>query len=270
MPHGDARRHPRCEGRAQVIAVEAVIAHQHDGSVRTRELHQSSQQQIVEAVGAVHHVFVEGKVSFRCTRHLRRVIGHELVANLVDGAVIDGCEVPVRAVLHQPAGGGVHAAGFGQSLRQMPEALVFGLVNAGCLRHEQTQHFIGIDVPGTDAAFIEVLGQVFRPIRARRRLRPVFRRVFFAMFETVVQVRDQTTLRGLFPLRRKPAHHVRFQPAFSQHLPHRLAASGRGRNRHHLACLIHLGKAWHAVMVGMFARGDAGPQHRRKLRVQRR
>ena len=269
VPHGDARRHSRREGGPQVVAVEAVIAHQHDGGVRSSKLHQPRQQQIVKAVGAVHHILVEREVRIRRPLHLRRVEGHELVADLVNRSVIDRREVPVRPVLHQPAGRGVHAAGLRKTLRQMPEPLVLRLVNARRIRHEQTQHLIRVDVPRTHAQRVEMLCQLLRPVGARRRLRPVLRRVLLLVLEAVVEVRDDAALRQPLPLRGEPAHHMGLQPVLAQHLPHRLATTRRGRDRHHLARLIHLREARHAVMIRMLPGGDARPKHRRELRVQR-
>jgi hypothetical protein len=91
VPDGDARSHPRRELRPQVVRVEAVVGNEHHGGVRAGQLQQALEHHFVGAVGAADHLLIDFEILVRDARHLRRVIVHEVVGNLIDGPVEYWC-----------------------------------------------------------------------------------------------------------------------------------------------------------------------------------
>ena len=66
----------------------------------------------MDAVGAGDDFTVEAEIHIAHAWQLRRMVGHELMANFIDRPVVNGHEIPVRAVFEQPTRGRVDAKSF--------------------------------------------------------------------------------------------------------------------------------------------------------------
>ena len=271
VPHGDAGGHAGGELRPQVIAVKPVIGHQHDRRVRTGEVDQPLQHHVVGTVGAIDDVLIHLEIRLRDARHLGRMVVHEKMADLIDRPEIDRHEIPLRIALHQVTGGRLHRVGLGQFLRQTLQAAVALLIDLRAIRHESADHLAG-DVGRGDPPVVEFGRQLRRPVGAGHRLRP-FGWVHLGghAFDVAIHVGNQLAVEPLFALGGEPAHHMAAESLLAQHFPQRLALAGRGGHRDDPAThRIDLGETFHTVVIGHFAGGDGRPQHRRKLRLERR
>jgi len=118
MPGDDARGDLGHEARTQVVAVETVVGDEEDARLGTREVDQSGEHEVVQAVGRVDDVLVDREVLLLEPFHPGRMVGHEHVGDLVDGAEVDAGQVPVVA-LHAGDGGGLDAEGLAQLLDEL-------------------------------------------------------------------------------------------------------------------------------------------------------
>ena len=265
MPYGDASRNPRHELGPQVVAVKSVITHQHDVRIRRCEGDDPSEHEVMQAVGAVHHLGVEIEVTLRHAGKAGRMIGHEVMRDLIDGAEIHGGEIPLR-VLQRPARRGLH----GESLRQMDSQVIEPVILPGIhLRVARTEQAdrAAIDVLRAHAQVVHQLRILLRPDGAARRGRPVLSRAGGGRGK---KVRDHAAAGYSLPVSGEPAQHMAFQILRGEHIPKRGALAGGGGDRlHALGQGIHLGEAEHTVIIRPPAGGDAGPEHRREHRLKR-
>ena len=200
------------------------------------------------------------------------MVGHEHVADLVDRAVVDRHEIPVGLGLEQMRGGVVGGAGLGEFFRERPEPLVLRLIDRVGFRHEQPQQIIGIDVVRADPQIAHRCGQFRRP-RGAGGWRGPFGRILprLRVLHVAKHIGDDAAGMIRLAMRGKPADDMAPQAARLKDLPERAALPRRGRHRHDGAGAgVHLRESRHTVMVGHLSRGDARPEHRRELRLERR
>ena len=272
VPDGDPGRHAGRKRWPQMIAVKAVVGDEDHGRVGPGQLHQPLEKHVVQPVDAGHHVAIQFEIGLRDPLHPRRVVGHEEVADLVHGPVIDRREVPVGIGLHEVRRRGMGRKGLRKFLGQHPEPLVFLLVDRVRLGHEQPDHLVGIEVVRAHAKIVHRLREFRRPVGAGGGRRPVGGRLVRRGARQVAEhVRHDTAVSGLLAVRGEPAHDMTPQAPLAQHLPERATPPRGGRHRHDPARVrIHLRESWHAVMVGHLAGGDARPEHRRELGLEGR
>ena len=173
MPHCDARRHARCEFRPQVVAVEAVVRDEHHSRIRPGELHEALEEEVVQAVGAIHDIAIHRKVLFGDTLHARRVVGHEEVADLIHRPIVNGHEVPLGIGLQKVRGGIVRGEGLGELLREHPQAFILRLIHLRGIGHKKPDHLVGVDLMRAQPQVIHRLRQLGRPVGAGRRRGPL-------------------------------------------------------------------------------------------------
>ena len=152
-----------------MVAVEPVIGDEDDRGVGPGELHEPAEKQVVEPVDPVDDLLVELEVGLGNPLHPGGMVGHEQMADFIDGAVVDRHEVPVGLGHQQVRGSVVRRAGLGQLLGEQPEPAIFGLVDCGSGRHQESDQVIGIDVMRADPQIVHHLGQFRRPIGAGER-----------------------------------------------------------------------------------------------------
>ena len=254
-----------------MVAVEAVVRDEHHGRIRPGELHEALEEEVVQAVGAIHHIAIHFKVGLGDALHARRVVGHELVADLIHRPIVNGHEVPLGVGLHEMRGGIVRGEGLGELLSEHPQAFILRLVYLWGIGHKKPDHFVGIDLMRAQAQVIHRLRQVGRPVGAGRRRRPLGGiLILLGAAEVAEHIRHHLAIEMLLALRRKPTHDMAAQTALTKHFPERAALTrGRGDRHHRATSRVHLGETRHAVVIRHLARGDRGPEHRRELRLER-
>ncbi len=272
MPNGDARRHAWSECGPQVIAVETVIGNEHHRGVRSGKLDQPMQHHVMNLISHIHDVLIDLKILVPNPIHFRRMIGHEIMAYLIECPEINGHEVPFGIGFHHIRRGRLNRIGLGQFLRELVEPPILRLVHLMSPRHKCTQHVIAGHFPRTHPQRIEFRSQRFRPVGSRHRWRPGGGRCAWSDTpEMAEHIRNHPAVQPALALRAEPSDDMAPQPALAEHLPQRAALSGGGGNGDHFpAGRVHLRETLHAMMIGHLARGNGRPQHRRKLRLQRR
>ena len=210
--------------------MEAVVRDEDDGGVRSCEVEQALEHHVVRSVGALDHVLVDLKVFIGDAVHLWWMVVHEMVADLINGAVVDGHEVPVWICLHEVGGGGVHGVCLTEVLAEVVDAVISGLVNLMSCGEEGLDD-VAIDLVGGDAKFVHRLREVFWPVGAGHRFWPVgWVLVGLGAFEMDEHVRDHFAVEVLLPLSGEPGDDVAAEFFFSEHLPEGLALSRRSRH----------------------------------------
>ena len=259
MPDGDAGGDHRDAGRAAGVAVKAVVGAEDDRRVRARVREEIAQQEVLQTIGGVDHVLIPPELALRHLRAARRVEVHEVVADPVNEVVIDREKV-ARAAVERGDGGVVDGVKLGEADGELLGPPVFRQVNLRDARDEQPQD-VGAHVFGAQAQpgkLVRQLGRVDtagreRPVRGLRdgageRLRhadagDVFRR-----------------------MRGEPAEDVGGEAVLAEDVPERLAFPLRaGDGGEAAADGVGGGEAEDAVLVGVFAGGDAVPEHRREV-----
>ena len=142
-----------------MIAMEAVVRNEHHGSIRPGQVHQPLQKNIMQAVGAVHHVLVGFEIGCGNAGHFRRMIRHEGMRKFVNGSIVNRHEIPVGVTGQQMGGGGMDGKGFGQSFGEMPEARVLLLIHLGGVGDKEPDEVVGVDFIGADPQFVQGGGQ---------------------------------------------------------------------------------------------------------------
>ena len=271
VPHRDARRHAGREFGPQVVAVEAVVRDEHHGRIRPSELHEALEEEVVQAVGAIHDIAIHRKVLFGYALHARRVVGHEEVADLIYRPIVNGHEVPLGIGLQKVRGGIVRGEGLGELLSEHPQAFILRLVYLRGIGHKKPDHLVGVDLMRAQAQVIHRLRQLGRPVGAGRRRRPLGGiLILLGAAEVAEHIRHHLAIEMLLALSGKPTHDMAAQTALTKHFPQGAALTrGRGDRHHCAGPRVHLGETRHAVVIGHLARGDRGPQHRRELRLER-
>jgi len=200
------------------------------------------------------------------------MVGHEQMADFIDGAVVDRHEVPVGLGHQQVRGGIVRRAGLGQLLGEQPEPAIFGLVDCGSGRHQESDQVIGIDVMRADPQIVHHLGQFRRPIGAGERRCPFGRILIWLRVPHVAEhVRNDAPGMIFLAMRGEPAHDMTAQAAAAEDLPERTAlACGGGDGNDGTRAGVHFREPRHAVVVRHLSRGDARPEHRGELRLKGR
>ena len=239
-----------------------MIRTENHRGLRPHHLQQPAEHHVVIAVSARDHVLVHLVILVRDRGvHLRRMVVHEAVAEVVDGVVVDGREVP-RLVLDQPRGRGVDRATLGHDLRHRDQPVVLVLVDLGGIGHEGL-HLFPVHVAGIDPQFAQRLGQPLGVDHAgghRLAGGP----------SPVIMVGDKRPLDRLGRMAGVPADHVRAQTGLSQNVPNRLdLPRGAGRGADAAGGRVGLGEAQYAVFVGPLARSDRRPEHGREDRLER-
>ena len=84
VPYGRTGAVLRSKQRSQIIAVIPVIGAKQNSRVLAGKLQQSAQKHVVKPITAINHIFVESEIVFRNVGHARRMIVHELMAEVVD------------------------------------------------------------------------------------------------------------------------------------------------------------------------------------------
>ena len=272
VPDGDPGRHPRRELRPEVIAVKAVVGDENDRRVGAGELHEPAEEEIVELVDPGDDLLVELEVGLGDPLHPRRMVGHEHMADLVDRAVVDRHEVPVGLGLEQMRGGVVGGAGFGELFGEPPKSLVLGLIDRVGRRHEEPDQIVRIDVVRADPQVVHRCGELRRPGGAGGRRGPLGRILPRLCVRNMAEhVGDDAAGMILLAMRGKPADDMAPQPATGKNLPERPALSRGGRDWHDGARAgVHFREPRHAVVIRHLSRGDARPEHRGELRLERR
>ena len=265
VPHGDAGGHLGDELGPQVVAVKTVVADQHHMRIWRRQRDQPRQHQVVHPVRGVHHLAVKLELPRRHAVNLRRVEGHEVVRQLVDGAEIHRREVPL-GVFQRPAGRRLDREGFGQVHAQPVDTAVLGYIDL-VPTWDELAHDVAIKIVRADPQRIQRVGVLLGPDRAARRGRPGLAWPGGGRGEGI---RDHAATRDLPTVRRKPAQHMALETLRRQDVPDRAAAPRRRSDGLDApAQRLDLGKTQHAVVVGALAGGDAHPEHRREHWVQR-
>ena len=120
----------------------------------------------MQAISAGDHQLVEIEIRLGDTLHLGRVVVHEEVADLIEGAVVDGHEIPFGPGFHQADGGGMGGEGLGEFLGEVQQALILRLIDGVAFGHEEAEDLVGIDLEGADAEVVEVVSQFEGPVGA--------------------------------------------------------------------------------------------------------
>ena len=261
VPDDDAGGHPRHKTRPQVVAVEAVVGNNQDARLGPCEIEKPCEQEVVEAVGAVHHIVVVGEVFFGSALHARRVEGHEEMRNLIDGAVVNHREVPILR-LHQMRGGGVRIEGLGKAAGEFGEAGIFFLIDAGEVFHKHRED-VATEFGGVQAQGREGLGEALGKKGSLRRRGPFNGRGGGFGRKRGVEVRNEADIRVALALRGEPSGEVGLEALQGEYVPHRAAPAGGGGDGQN-AAVADFGETVDSMLGGMPARGDGGPQHRRE------
>lgn len=165
VPDCDAGGDARGELGAQVIGVEAVVGDENDGGVRAGHFQEDLEHHVVGAVSAFHDMLVDFKILIGDACHLGRMVVHEVVGDFIDGAEVDGHEVPIGIRLHEVGGGGLDGVGLGHVLAEGTEAFVAGLVDEVAFGEEGLEDFL-VDLMGGNAEFVHGFREILRPISA--------------------------------------------------------------------------------------------------------
>ena len=126
-----------------------MIRAQNDRCAFTGEIHQGPEHQVMEAVGAFDDVFVQVEIRLGDLWQPWWVVFHEAVTKMVDGVVVDGCEIPWFEC-HCGCRYGVNAGALRQDLGDTEQAFVLVLIDRRSLGNERQQLF-RIDFPGVNA-----------------------------------------------------------------------------------------------------------------------
>lgn len=269
VPDGDAGGDARGELGPQVIGVEAVVGDEDDGSVRASHLKKDLEHHVVGAVGAFHDVLVDLEVLIGDACHLGGMVVHEVVGDFIDGAEVDGHEVPTRIGLHEMGGGGLDGVGLGHVLAEVIEAFVAGLVDEVAFGEEGLEDFL-VDLVGGDAEFVHGFREILGPVGAGHGRGEVggsgIRGGSFDMGE---HVGDHLTVEVLLALGGEPTDDVGAQAFFAEHFPNGLTLAGGGGDGDDLAGNgIDFRESGHLVVVGHFPGGNGAPEHGRELRLE--
>jgi hypothetical protein len=269
MPDGDAGGDARGELGAQVVGMEAVVGDEDDGGLGAGHFQQDLEHHVVGAVGAFHDVLVDLEVLIGDACHLGRMVVHEVVGDFIDGAEVDGHEVPVGIRLHQVGGGGLDGVGLGHVLAEGMEAFVAGLVDEVALGEEGLEDFL-VDLVGRHAEFVHGFREILGPVGAghgRGEIGGVG--VRGGSFDMGEHVGDHFAVEVLFSLGGEPTDDVGAQAFFAEHFPDRLALAGGGGDGDDLAGnRVNFGEAGNLVMVGHFPGGNGTPEHGGELRLE--
>lgn len=252
-------------GGAQVAAEKTVVRNDHHRGLRPRQLQVAPQHQVMVDVAAVQHVPVDLEVGVADVRHLGGPVPHELMAQAVDGVVIDRQQVPV-GLLRQVGAGGVHRGAFRQVAGQGLQAPVLLLVDAPGFGDEKLELFEG----QVRRVGPEVLHHFVQRGRGhRRRVKgPLFEILAVGVAEIVANHRAPGPARRMAGV---PAHHRAAHFPAAEDGPEGLGLQrGAGYRPHPLAVGPGLDEAVDPVAIGPFARGDAGPEHGGQYRLQGR
>ena len=139
-------------------------------------------------------------------------------------------------------------------------------------RHEEPDQVVRIDVVRADPQVVHRRGQVCRPVSARGWRGPFGRILpWLRVRDMAKHVGDNAAGMVLFAMRGEPADDMAPEPALPEDLPNRAALPRRGRHRHDGARAgVHFREPRHAVVIRHLSRGDARPEHRGELRLERR
>jgi len=114
---------------------------------------QTPEHQVVKAVAAGDHVFVQLERILGHAVQARRVVLHEAVAVVIDRRIVDGGEV-LRVLLERERGGGVNVDGFCEDPGKRGETGVFVLIHFGGARHEKREQVL-VDLFDAQAEFAQ-------------------------------------------------------------------------------------------------------------------
>ena len=269
VPDGDAGGDARGKFWAEVIGVEAVVGDEDDGGVGSGLPQEDLEHHVVGAVGGVDDVLVDLEIAIGDACHLGGMIVHESVGNFVDGAVVDGHEVPLGIAVHEMGRSGVDGVGFGEVLAEIVEAPVAGLIDFVAFGKKGLED-VFVDLMGRDAHPVHRFGEVLGPIGARHGRGEVGGvHVLGGAFEVPEHVGDHFSVEVLLALGGEPGDDVAALAVLAEHFPEGFAFAAGGGDGDDLAGDgIDFGEAFDAVVVGHFPGGNGGPEHGRKLGLQ--
>lgn len=216
------------------------------------------QHHVVELVGGGNHVAVKIEIAFRNELLARRMVAHESVAEVIDGIVIDGEEIP-GLVIEQPGGPGMNAGALGQRLHQAMQTAVLTGIDFERLGHEIAHH-----LPRQLLRMQSEPGQRAGQFRRMNSARQEGPGLIERPARTVEMVGDGDTVERLSRVTGPPANDDAPQPVLIEDVPHCLGAAREVGDGLDIAAVRRwLGEAVDAVFEGPLAGGDGSPQHGR-------
>ena len=161
--------------------------------------------------------------------------------------------------------------GLGEFLGEVEQALILRLIDGVAFGHEEAEDLVGIDLEGADAEVVEIISQFGGPVGARGRRGPGGGILIGLNAGQVAEhVGDDVALGELLAVGGEPTDDMAAFALAGEDLPQGFAAAGGGGDGDDAAGGgVYLGETGHAVVVGHFAGGDAGPQHGGELRLER-
>ena len=244
--------------------MKPVIAHQNDGCVIVGKLQQRAEHRVMVPVGIGNYVLIRVELRLGYPGQPRRVITHEGVAEMVDAAVIEGRKIP-RLSAQQLGGDGMDRHRFRDDFSQGVQPLVGSLVHLLVIRHEQTDE-IAIQLHRIDAQLAQGGSQGWRLNRAGGQ-RGQFARPAHGLLE---MIRNHDAVQRFGGMRWPPAHDEGAMAGLVENVPERLGVAREDRHGpHRRAVRQRLGETVDAMLVGPFAGGDGGPEHRAEGGINR-
>ena len=269
VPDGDAGGDAGGEFWAEVVGVEAVVGDEDDGGVGAGLGEEGLEHHVMGAVGGVDDVLVDFEVLIGDAFHLGRMVGHEVVGDFVDRAVVDGHEVPLGIAVHDVGGGGVDGVGFGEVLAEVVEAFIAFLIDLVAFGEEGLED-VGVDLVRGDPHFVHRFCEVLGPVGAGHGWGKVGGvHVLGGSLEVGEHVGDHFAVEVALALGGEPGDDVGAEAVLAEHFPDGFALAGGGGDGDNLAGdRVDFGEARDAVVVGHFSGGDGGPEHGGELGLE--